>query len=100
MYQCQDCDAVFQSPVPFVERYGLDIPPYETLYGCPHCGGEAVELAECDSCHGAFEEEALQQGFCPVCGQEVAARFQALLAAHFNERERGLLNELYDGERF
>ncbi len=38
-YTCLDCRATFDTPKRWVERHGLDGPPYEEWYGCPFCSG-------------------------------------------------------------
>ena len=43
MLLCLDCEALFDDPNQYVEKHGLDSPPYETVYGCPCCGGGYVK---------------------------------------------------------
>jgi hypothetical protein len=50
MFICLDCGATFEEPKHFVEKHGLDTPPYEHFSGCPVCGGAYDEAVECDRC--------------------------------------------------
>ena len=50
MYICLDCNKVFEEPRQFTEDHGLDTPPYESYWGCPHCGGAYSDALECDMC--------------------------------------------------
>ena len=49
-YICLNCGSLFDEPKPFVERHGLDTPPYERWNGCPECGGAYTEAHGCDIC--------------------------------------------------
>lgn len=48
MYQCCNCDAVFEEPKVVYERYGLEYPPFEKIYVCPECGVDDMEEVEED----------------------------------------------------
>lgn len=50
MLVCLECHAIFEEAEQWVERHGLDTPPYEVTYGCPYCGGAYVEAYKCDNC--------------------------------------------------
>ena len=50
MFICTDCEYLFEDPKYYVEKHGLDTPPYEEFYGCPHCAGAFVETFKCDLC--------------------------------------------------
>lgn len=50
-FVCVDCGCVFEHPKSYVERHGLDSPPYEKTYGCPKCGGAYVKARKCDNCN-------------------------------------------------
>lgn len=39
MYVCLDCQKTFETPKYWMDKHGLDSPPYETWRGCPYCGG-------------------------------------------------------------
>lgn len=45
-YRCEDCGREFDDPAKWVERHGLDTPPYEQFYGCPYCYGNYEEINE------------------------------------------------------
>lgn len=49
-YICLECGSVFSEPHKFVERHGLDTPPFEEYYGCPECGGNYAPVMYCDHC--------------------------------------------------
>ncbi len=46
MYLCETCDATFFRPKLFVERHGLNIPPFEELACCPNCNSLAIRQKE------------------------------------------------------
>nr|DAL08614.1 MAG TPA_asm: putative cytoplasmic protein [Caudoviricetes sp.] len=50
MYVCLDCQKTFETPKYWMDKHGLDSPPYETWRGCPYCGGTYVEAMLCDGC--------------------------------------------------
>ena len=50
MYICLDCGNIFENPRKYVEKHGLDSPPYEELVGCPLCSGAYAETFKCDGC--------------------------------------------------
>ena len=52
MYICNDCGSTFSVAKMFVERHGLDGPPYEHFSGCPYCGGafEDADEVKDDEC--------------------------------------------------
>lgn len=50
MFVCLECNNIFESPIYWEERYGLDGPPYEQFSGSPCCReayGEAHTCSEC-----------------------------------------------------
>lgn len=46
MFQCSECEREFEEPKKYVEKHGLDTPPYEEYFGCPYCGGYFEEKEE------------------------------------------------------
>lgn len=50
MYLCLGCYELFEEPKKYVEKHGLDSPPYEEWYACPHCASNYVETFPCDCC--------------------------------------------------
>lgn len=50
MWICYDCEAIFESPGRYTEKYGLDTPPYYEYCACPKCGGAFTETYQCDDC--------------------------------------------------
>lgn len=55
MFVCLDCGRYFDVPKKYVEKHGLDCPPYETLSGCPYCYGDYEEYRE-DEEEGEYDE--------------------------------------------
>ena len=37
MFRCHSCGKVFTEPNVYIEKHGLDTPPYEQVPICPHC---------------------------------------------------------------
>ena len=50
MFVCIECGRVFEEPVSWEEKHGLDSPPYEELTGCPYCYGAYTEAYRCVCC--------------------------------------------------
>lgn len=50
MYFCLDCEELFKESKIWVEKHGLDSPPYEEWDGCPFCGGRYIDAIFCDCC--------------------------------------------------
>lgn len=50
MFVCLDCGCVFEEPIEWEEKHGLDYGPYEYWSGCPSCKGDYVEAHQCDNC--------------------------------------------------
>lgn len=70
-YVCLGCGCVFQTPTEYVEKHGLDSPPYEHFTGCPSCGSAYVPAIYCDHCGNAITGEyvKVQNGdvYCEEC---------------------------------
>ena len=60
MYVCLDCEILFNEPKTYVEKHGLDSPPYEEISGCPSCGGAYVEAIFCDGCENPIVSEYIK----------------------------------------
>lgn len=50
MFICYECLKVFDEPKIWVEKHGLNTPPYEHYSGCPSCGGAYTEAHRCECC--------------------------------------------------
>ena len=50
MFVCIECGNVFQEPMCWEEKYGLDCGPYEKWSGCPNCGSSYTKAYRCDYC--------------------------------------------------
>ena len=77
MYICNECGARFEDLKEVVETHGLDTPPYETWYVCPHCGENDVSQAvECSRCgewvseHDVRLDDNLQK-YCDICYEDL-----------------------------
>lgn len=71
-YICLDCLTIFDEPKRYIERHGLDTPPYEEFSGCPVCGGSYVPAIYCDGCGEAItgdyaRVEAEGKCYCGAC---------------------------------
>lgn len=60
MFICLDCGIVFEEPKAYIERHGLDSPPYEVINGCPVCGGSYVETMCCNECGSWITDEYIE----------------------------------------
>ena len=45
-YVCLECGKQFSFPKHYIEKHGLDTPPYEEWYGCPYCAGAYREIPD------------------------------------------------------
>lgn len=59
-YVCLNCGSVFSDPKRFVERHGLENPPYEEFEGCPEYGGGYVPAFTCDCCGEVITDEYME----------------------------------------
>lgn len=51
MYFCSNCNSTFTDPTVYIEKHGLDSPPYEKLNVCPYCNcSDIFETKKCDIC--------------------------------------------------
>ena len=71
MYLCLNCDNLFEDSRQYIDRHGLDSPPYEEYFGCPKCAGAYVETVRCDECDewiiGEYIELKNGTVFCDQC---------------------------------
>lgn len=70
-YVCLDCGLMFKEPKHYVERHGLDTPPYEHYSGCPSCGGAYAHTFSCDCCGNPITGEYIKvkdgRVYCEEC---------------------------------
>ena len=99
MCRCNECGHIFEEgeEARWVEKHGFDTPPYEEWSGCPICKGNYEEIKPCVIC-GSYNHN-IEDEFCDNCKKYLKNKFVNLIETNFNEKERELLNELYDGER-
>jgi methionyl-tRNA synthetase len=71
MFICTDCGRIFDEPITWQERHGLDTPPYETFSGCPYCREPYERAVECEVCGEYFAESELTDGVCDNCVVEL-----------------------------
>ena len=75
LFICTECGCLFEEPVEWEERHGLDTPPYEKWSGCPQCHGNYVETYQCDCCGEWIEDYYIRIGddrYCQNCYVEYA----------------------------
>lgn len=63
MYQCEECEQVFEESKPMIEKH-TEIPPpnEETFYVCPYCGSSNYnEVVQCCVCDEYIEKELKSQ---------------------------------------
>ena len=100
MYKCTDCGNVFEDGEEQVweedmgEFWGR--PCSKEFRGCPICKGNYEEIKPCVIC-GSYNHN-IEDEFCDNCKKYLKNKFVNLIETNFNEKERKLLNELYDGE--
>lgn len=73
MYYCLNCGFLFIKPKHYIEKHGLETPPYEEWYGCPSCSGNFIEALKCDGCGNYITTEEFcvigDDKFCEHCFQ-------------------------------
>ena len=71
MWICLDCQTIFENPKHYMDKCGLDTPPYYHYDGCPKCGGAYAEAFECDICHEVIIDDYIKtvdnKRFCQEC---------------------------------
>lgn len=70
-YVCIECGEVFDEPIHWEEKHGLDTPPYEQWSGSPCCHGAYAEARKCDCCDewitGIYIKTENDQRICENC---------------------------------
>lgn len=102
MYKCSECGLVFDEPKRFSENrapYGADMEPrfYETLYGCPSCGGNYDDAMLCARCDNEYISTESRYPFCEDCLQDLITVFCEVMANNFREDEYDAIYDLTDG---
>jgi methionyl-tRNA synthetase len=68
---CLECWKVFADDevAHWEEQVGeyWGVPAYETVYGCPHCGGDFEEATKCTKCGEFCAPWELDDGLCEKC---------------------------------
>ena len=70
MFICLECGTLFEDPVEWEERHGLDYGPYEHWTGCPFCHGGYTEAHRCDECDEWIVDDYIKVGdkrYCSEC---------------------------------
>ena len=76
MYFCLNCNEHFERADSYMERHGLDNPPYENILCCPYCNDtDIVETIPCDICGEPISENYIYiksegRNVCDNCYQE------------------------------
>ena len=75
MQKCLECGEVFEDDE--VEQWKESrgefwgVVAYETVSGCPACGGDYEEAYECESCGNYFTLDELDENYlCEVCRED------------------------------
>lgn len=51
IFVCRNCGSLFEEPDYYLERHGLDTPPYEHIDMCPVCkSSDIAETFQCALC--------------------------------------------------
>lgn len=100
MYRCLECGHLFEEgegkkvEETLGECHGTSAT--ETYYVCPCCGSNDFEKAkECLTCGEWFVGNG---DFCEECKIYYKRGFKKLLDKTYDENERKLINELFEGE--
>lgn len=70
MFVCLECHEIFEEPKQWVDRHGLDTPPYEVTYGCPYCGGTYSKAYQCYNCDEWITDDYIKvddNRYCDEC---------------------------------
>lgn len=100
MFKCNNCGHIFEAgeekrwSESRGEYWGTEC--YEEMSGCPICEEDYDEIQPCTICGGYSDGEE----YCAECRHRCVDLFQNLLENNFTEKERDMLNEIYDGEWF
>jgi hypothetical protein len=89
MFKCKECGNLFEEG----EQKKWKEPHGEELSGCPICFSAYVEVKQCALC-GEYSENK----FCDDCKAYYKKDFKALMDKTYDNNERELINELFDGE--
>ena len=50
LYICEDCGETMEILHEWQEKHGFIDGMYETVLGCPYCGGSCIETVKCSIC--------------------------------------------------
>ena len=71
LFVCLECGKIFDEPKNYVEKHGLDTPPYEEFSGSPCCAGAYTEAHRCDCCGEWITDRYVklksEERFCEDC---------------------------------
>lgn len=99
MLKCIDCGHLFEEAKRYSEKVGeyWGSPYCEERSGCPLCLGAYDEAVACKIC-GSYEDVEDEEEYCEMCKEKILKRFNDFVSSNFTEKERRVLNELYDGK--
>ena len=72
MWICLDCYELFEDPVHWEERHGLETPPFEQINGSPCCYAAYTEAHRCGCCGKWISDDYFKIGderYCQDCCQ-------------------------------
>lgn len=95
MFVCLECGHIFEEgeEARWVEKHGLDTPPYEEWSGCPICKGGYEEIEPCKMCGGYNQD--LKNGYCEKCRKETLNKFYDFVKT-LSKNERKLLKNIWE----
>jgi hypothetical protein len=99
MYICLNCGFVFERPGKWLQKHGLQTPPYEMLLCCPICGGDFDLAQDCAVCGKKAAQDLCEDGLCPDCMRAAEEKFCRFMD-RFSAAERLYLNHRFDGSWF
>jgi hypothetical protein len=95
VFVCLECGHIFEEGEEsrWLEKHGLDTPPYEEWSGCPICKGGYEEIEPCKIC-GSYSKE-LNFDCCMDCNDDLLNKFLNFVKT-LSEYEKHLLKKMWE----
>lgn len=80
MYKCEDCEALFETPIEkrYINRSGEELDP--PTYRCPHCKSEFFYAAEqCEICEEYKDHCTVDDGVCEDCLEKIEEKIKHII---------------------